>query len=64
LTSGATMFLIGVPLVMRCGLRGAVYGMLASAGTYSVALAVAFLISFRAERHNIFPTTVAKGDLS
>ena len=58
LTSGATMFFVGVPLVMRWGLRGAVYGMLASAGTYSVALAITFFIAFRVERRNAFASAI------
>jgi len=61
-TSGATTFLLGIPLVIRFGLRGAVYGMLASAAAYSAALAVAFLGCFRAERRNILMTAVAKGN--
>jgi O-antigen/teichoic acid export membrane protein len=61
-TSGATTFLLGIPLVIRFGLRGAVYGMLTSAAAYSASLAVALLISFRAEIRNILPTTVAKGN--
>ncbi len=43
LSSGAATFLLGIPLVMHFGLRGAVFGMLTSAGTYSCALAVGFL---------------------
>jgi hypothetical protein len=45
--SGITTLLAGVPLVMRFGLRGAVYGMLLSAAIYSAALAVGFLSSIR-----------------
>jgi O-antigen/teichoic acid export membrane protein len=48
-TSGAATFLIGVPLVIHLGLRGAVYGMLASAGAYSLALGIAFLYAVHAE---------------
>jgi O-antigen/teichoic acid export membrane protein len=61
-TSGATTFLLGIPLVIRFGLHGAVYGTLASAAAYSAALAVAFLTCFRAERRNILSTAVAKGN--
>jgi len=43
LASGASTVLIGLPLIVRLGLRGAVYGMLISAGTYTVALGTAFL---------------------
>jgi O-antigen/teichoic acid export membrane protein len=37
---GATTFLLGIPLVIRFGLRGAVYGMLLSGATYTCALAL------------------------
>jgi O-antigen/teichoic acid export membrane protein len=50
-TSGAATFLIGIPLVTRLGLRGAVYGMLASAGAYSFALGMAFLFAVHAEAY-------------
>jgi O-antigen/teichoic acid export membrane protein len=42
LTSGATTFLLGIPLVFRWGLRGAIYGMLLSAVSYAVTLALSF----------------------
>jgi O-antigen/teichoic acid export membrane protein len=45
LSSGAATFLLGIPLMIHFGLRGAVYGMLVSGGTYSAALAVGFLWS-------------------
>jgi len=48
-TTGAATFLIGTPLVIRLGLRGAVYGILASAGAYTVALGIAFLAAIHAE---------------
>ncbi len=38
LTSGAATFVLGIPLVMHLGLRGAVYGMLLSGVSYTVAL--------------------------
>jgi O-antigen/teichoic acid export membrane protein len=47
-TSGAATFLIGIPLVLYRGLRGAVYGMLFSAAAYSLALGIAFLLAVRA----------------
>jgi O-antigen/teichoic acid export membrane protein len=47
-TSGVVTFVIGIPLVLHLGLRGAVYGMLASAAAYSLALAIAFFSSVRA----------------
>lgn len=42
LASGATTFLLGIPLVVRLGLRGAVYGMLLSGASYAVMLALSF----------------------
>ena len=44
--SGAVTFLAGIPLVSHFGLRGAVYGMLISAGTYTSTLvaSLVFLI--------------------
>jgi O-antigen/teichoic acid export membrane protein len=48
-TSGAATFLLGVPLVIHFGLRGAVYGMLVSGGAYTVALGIAFLAAIHAE---------------
>ena len=42
LASGAATFLIGLPLIVRFGLRGAVYGMLASAGVYTITLGIGF----------------------
>jgi O-antigen/teichoic acid export membrane protein len=44
--SGAATFLVGIPLVIHFGLWGAVYGMLVSAGTYSLALAICFWFTF------------------
>lgn len=38
LCSGSATLLLGIPLVIRFGLRGAVYGMLATAATYTLAL--------------------------
>jgi O-antigen/teichoic acid export membrane protein len=43
--SGAATFLAGIPLVMHFGLRGAVYGMLLSAGVYSATLLTALFLS-------------------
>ena len=47
--SGAVTFLAGAPLVARFGVRGAVYGMLLSGGSYTAALALGFIITFRRE---------------
>jgi O-antigen/teichoic acid export membrane protein len=44
MASGAATFLIGLPLIVYFGLRGAVYGMLASAGVYTAALGIGFII--------------------
>lgn len=43
LSSGAATFAVGIPLVMHFGLRGAVYGMLLSGATFSVAIGIGFL---------------------
>jgi O-antigen/teichoic acid export membrane protein len=48
LSSGCATFLGGIPLVMHFGLWGAVYGMLLSGVTYTVALAAGFLVQFYA----------------
>jgi O-antigen/teichoic acid export membrane protein len=45
--SGVVTFLVGIPLVQRFGLRGAVYGILCSGGTYTLALAVGFFTNVR-----------------
>jgi O-antigen/teichoic acid export membrane protein len=47
--SGAVTFVAGVPLVARFGLRGAAYGMLLSGTSYTAALAVGFVMTFRRE---------------
>jgi O-antigen/teichoic acid export membrane protein len=44
---GAATFLGGIPLVMRFGLWGAVYGMLLSGAVYTGALALAFALRVR-----------------
>jgi O-antigen/teichoic acid export membrane protein len=48
LASGAATFAAGIPLVIHFGVRGAVYGMLVSAGVYTATLGIGFL-SFRAQ---------------
>jgi O-antigen/teichoic acid export membrane protein len=45
LSGGAATCLLGIPLMSRFGLRGAVYGMLASGGTYSLALIAGFFLN-------------------
>jgi O-antigen/teichoic acid export membrane protein len=49
--AGAT-FLLGIPLVIRFGLWGAVYGMLLSSGTYTLTLAIGFLLMYRDTMQN------------
>jgi len=44
-SSGVATFLVGVPLVVHYGLWGAVYGMLFSGATYTVALTVSFFLT-------------------
>ncbi len=43
LTSGVATFVLGIPLVVYLGLRGAVYGMLLSGASYAVVLVIFFL---------------------
>ena len=47
LCSGAVTFLVGIPLVIRLGLRGAVYSMLISGASYTAALAAGFVLTFQ-----------------
>jgi len=42
--SSSATFLLGIPLVLRMGLRGAVFGMLLSGGAYVAALSGGFLL--------------------
>jgi O-antigen/teichoic acid export membrane protein len=44
LASGATTFIAGIPLILRFGLRGAVYGMLLSGAVFSIALTIGFVL--------------------
>lgn len=48
LASGAITFVLGVPLVMRWGVRGAVFGMLLSAAGYAAAAGFSLCRSIRA----------------
>ena len=43
LASGVATFAVGIPMVIRFGLRGAVYGMVLSAAVYAVSLSYSFL---------------------
>ena len=60
--SGTATFLVGLPLIIHFGLRGAVYGMLASAGVYTLALGIAFLACSRAQRRFMDLTVAVKQD--
>jgi O-antigen/teichoic acid export membrane protein len=63
LASGAATFLVGLPLITHFGLRGAVYGMLVSAGVYTIALGIGFIISCsRAEARFVDLTVATKQD--
>lgn len=46
LCSGTATLTIGIRLVVRFGLRGAVFGLLVSAASYTAALVTGFLVSF------------------
>jgi O-antigen/teichoic acid export membrane protein len=52
LCSGAVTFLVGIPLVVHFGLRGAVYGMLLSAVGYAIALAIGFFFVLNRKVHH------------
>ncbi len=60
--SGTATFLVGLPLIIHFGLRGAVYGMLASAGVYTLALGIAFIACSRAQKRFVDLTTALKQD--
>ncbi len=60
--SGAATFLAGVPLLIHFGLRGAVYGMLISAGAYTATLGIAFVVSLQADTHEVGLAVAAKED--
>jgi O-antigen/teichoic acid export membrane protein len=49
LASGAATFFLGVPLIVRWGLRGAVFGMLLSGVSYTAAMTAGFVATFRRE---------------
>jgi O-antigen/teichoic acid export membrane protein len=54
LCSGTTTLTIGIWLVVRFGLRGAVFGLLVSAASYTTALVAGFLVSFyRRPTHSV-----------
>jgi len=62
LASGAATFLLGIPLLMHFGLRGAVYGMLASGCVYATALAIPFWWFARARGEAVRLPVTAKED--
>jgi O-antigen/teichoic acid export membrane protein len=45
LSSGTATFVLGIPLVIHFGLRGAVYGMLLSGATFSAAIGIGFFFA-------------------
>ena len=47
LSSGAATFLLGIPLILHFGLRGAAYGILVSGGTLAAVLTAIFLLAVR-----------------
>jgi O-antigen/teichoic acid export membrane protein len=51
--SGAATFLLGIPLIVHFGLRGAVYGMLVSGATYTAALLVGFSGIVHSKDHRV-----------
>jgi O-antigen/teichoic acid export membrane protein len=56
--SGSATLLGGIPLVIRFGLPGAVYGMFLSAAVYSIALGVGYFSTVHPrERHRTCPAT-------
>jgi O-antigen/teichoic acid export membrane protein len=63
--SGVTTILLGIPLVLHLGLRGAVYGMLVSGAVYTAALAVGFWsITYMSNRPITQKVTSEEGSLS
>ena len=60
--SGTATFLVGLPLIIHFGLRGAVYGMLASAGVYTLALGIAFIACSRAQKRFVDLAAAVKQD--
>jgi O-antigen/teichoic acid export membrane protein len=60
--SGAATFLVGIPLIVRWGLRGAVCGMLSSGVVYSATLGISFYSAVRAEGCELSPAVAAGED--
>jgi O-antigen/teichoic acid export membrane protein len=60
--SGIATFAFGIPLVIHLGLRGAVYGMLLSGATYTIALAIGFWIVLSSKvNHAISISDIERG---
>jgi len=55
--SGVLTFLAGIPLVIRLGLRGAVWGMLLSAGAYTLTLVFLWFGFLRRRSNRVPPNT-------
>jgi O-antigen/teichoic acid export membrane protein len=55
LASGAATFTVGIPMIIRFGLSGAVYGMLLSGATFSVAIGVSFLLGLYKRQTGVSP---------
>jgi O-antigen/teichoic acid export membrane protein len=55
LASGAATFTVGIPMIIRFGLSGAVYGMLLSGATFSVAIGVSFLLGLYKSQTGVSP---------
>ena len=63
--SGVTKIILGIPLVQHLGLRGAVYGMLASGAVYTTAMAVGFWsITYMSNRQVAQSVAREEGSLS
>jgi O-antigen/teichoic acid export membrane protein len=50
ITSGAATFVLGLPLILHFGIRGALYGMLASGAIYTTTLCIVFFWLLVTER--------------
>jgi O-antigen/teichoic acid export membrane protein len=50
IASGAATFVLGLPLILHFGMRGAVYGMLASSAIYTTTLSLVFFSLLATER--------------
>jgi O-antigen/teichoic acid export membrane protein len=57
LASGTTTLVLGLPLMIHLGLRGAVYGIISSAGSYTLALAIGWFLIKRSARRAVQPTS-------